>query len=122
MLRRLLEATAPKSHAEIAEELAQQGFDRATVYRNLVELAEVGLANRMELGDHVWRYEMKIVGEGDDHHPHFVCTECGKVECLEHADFDLKPKAGSTKSSIARISSVLLKGCCAGCAAAGEET
>ena len=38
--RELSRSTAPLSHSEVAASLAPLGFDRATVYRNLVELSE----------------------------------------------------------------------------------
>lgn len=82
--RVLLGKRAPMSHAEVCEAVAGGGFDRATVYRNLVDLADAGLLRRADLGDHVWRFERR--GEGadptDEEHPHFVCSECGGVTCL----------------------------------------
>src|SRR4051812_29778168 len=43
VLQSVVDAKSPVSHAELADRLAAKGFDRATIYRNLVELAEVGL-------------------------------------------------------------------------------
>jgi Fur family ferric uptake transcriptional regulator len=58
-------------------------FDRATVYRNLVDLTRVNLARRSDVGDHVWRFEATVGSEEhDDLHPHFVCMDCGNVSCL----------------------------------------
>lgn len=56
----LRQATSPLTHAEIAEDLTPMGFDKATVYRNLIDLAEAGLVKRTELGDHAWRFELHI--------------------------------------------------------------
>ena len=85
VLERLEEAGTPVSHAEIYEGLAARGFDRATVYRNLIDLTEAGLLSRTDLGDHVWRFELRSerAGRGDEPsgHPHFVCTDCGE-SCL----------------------------------------
>jgi Fur family ferric uptake transcriptional regulator len=69
----------PISHSEAAERLSARDLDRATVYRNLTDLADVGLARRTDHGDHVWRFEAVTAGH---EHPHFVCTTCGGVECL----------------------------------------
>jgi len=52
-------ALGPLTHAEVSEALHHLGFDRATIYRNLTELTEAALASRVELGDHVWRFEAK---------------------------------------------------------------
>jgi len=83
---------APLSHGDVAGRLAAQTWDRATIYRNLIDLAEVGLLRRTDVGDHVWRFE----AVGPDHdaaHPHFVCTECGSVECLPDLEFTTRRKA-----------------------------
>ena len=42
VLRRLLVATTPISHGELVDTLAEEGMDRTTVYRNLVDLTEAG--------------------------------------------------------------------------------
>lgn len=58
-------------------------LDRATIYRNLIDLTDAGLASRIDLGDHVWRFEVKRqVGDHVLSHPHFVCSDCGAVSCL----------------------------------------
>ncbi|CAN5351066.1 transcriptional repressor [soil metagenome] len=82
VLRFLTELGTPVSHAELFEALASEGFDRATLYRNLVDLADSRLVVRTDLGDHVWRYELKGTGDHVGEHPHFVCTDCGVVACL----------------------------------------
>jgi Fur family ferric uptake transcriptional regulator len=116
VLRQLREAIVPLSHADLATELVPTGLDRATVYRNLMDLAEAGLVARAELGDHVWRYELRRhPGEHDVEHPHFVCVDCGKVTCLTDVKFELSPEPGSKKSSIGSLTEVLLKGHCGKC-------
>ena len=40
------------------------------------------MLTRMELGDRVWRY--KLIGHAEDApHLHFLCVDCGKIECLD---------------------------------------
>jgi len=114
VLQHLLAATAPLTHAEIANELVPQGYDKATVYRNLIDLTEAGIVSRSELGDHVWRFEVRP--PGDEHggeHPHFVCVTCGSVTCL--GDVKITPRKKAEWSDIADISEVLLKGHCVKC-------
>ena len=116
VLQQLRAAKTPLSHAELAKELVPTGLDRATVYRNLMDLAEIGLVARAELGDHVWRYEVRR--EGHDHsaeHPHFVCIDCGAVTCLTDVHVDISPAPGSKKSTISSLTEVLLKGHCGKC-------
>lgn len=114
VLRVLLAAHAPLSHAEVVERLASSGFDKATVFRNLVDLVQADLLMRTELGDHVWRYEVRdpahSAGGG---HPHFVCTDCGGVTCLSELDFDDRSQAAASK--IGRVTEILLKGVCNDC-------
>ena len=81
VLQRLLQATSPVSHGELAETLAPQ-WDRATIYRNLIDLTESGVLRRTDVGDHVWRFEVRAddaSSHEDRKHPHFVCGECGDV-------------------------------------------
>lgn len=117
VLERLRRADSPLSHAEITEELLPLGFDRATIYRNLVDLAEAGLVSRVELGDHVWRYEVRgpEPREGEGEHPHFVCNDCGTVSCLPTVSVDIRPAPGSRRSPVAEVSDIVLKGRCESC-------
>jgi Fur family ferric uptake transcriptional regulator len=117
VLERLRRASAPLSHAELTDELLPLGFDRATIYRNLVDLAEAGLVSRVELGDHVWRYEVRAAAprDGEGEHPHFVCNDCGTVSCLPSVSVDIRPAPGSRRSVVAEISDVVLKGRCESC-------
>ena len=106
----LVERAAPMTHAEVVEALVADDFDRATLYRNLRDLADAGLLSRQDVGDHLWRFEAKAAGDLAPHaHPHFVCTECGDVVCLDSAPtFALSDKVG-------RVSEVVVKGVCADC-------
>jgi Fur family transcriptional regulator, ferric uptake regulator len=114
VVRRLQRATSPVSHAEVAEELVPLGFDKATVFRNLTDLVDAGLVTRTELGDHVWRFELRDQAHPDrGHHPHFVCVDCGSVTCLHEVDV---PKAMQKSwSRIGDVTEVLLKGHCHTC-------
>lgn len=85
VLRELQQLTRPVSHSDLAEILQGEGFDRTTIYRNLIDLTDVGLARRTDHGDHIWRFELvRTSGDGhaNDAHAHFTCTDCGTVECL----------------------------------------
>jgi Fur family ferric uptake transcriptional regulator len=104
----------PISHSEAAERLSARDLDRATVYRNLTDLADVGLAKRTDHGDHVWRFEAVTAGH---EHPHFVCTACGGVECLPdvqlaHAKL---AKARAPRALRAKEVEVQIRGVCDSC-------
>jgi Fur family ferric uptake transcriptional regulator len=80
----LTQAKTPMSHGAVAEQLTSEGLDRATVYRNLMDLTEVGLVSRNDLGDHVWRFELRAADAGHNLlHPHLLCAKCGQVTCLD---------------------------------------
>lgn len=137
-------ATGPLTHAEVADTLDHRGFDRATIFRNLTELTEAKLVTRVDLGDHVWRFEAKRHGGADGHghggdHPHFVCMSCGEVSCLDDVDVAITPRPGTNKviaaergaaaakagkkatsraggrQGIPAVTEVLLKGTCGNC-------
>jgi len=113
-LKLLHDASSPLTHAEVAEELNELGVDKATVFRNLNDMATAGLLRRTELGDRVWRFE--LAGEGDKHgsaHPHFVCVDCGTVSCMS----EIKLTAGSTRLSqeFGEVTEILLRGHCNDC-------
>lgn len=127
VLAHLMAATGPKTHAEVSDSLTDRGFDRATIYRNLTELTEARIVSRVELGDHVWRFELRREsGHGPDH-PHFLCTTCGEVSCLDDVNVAITPKPGTAAASkakakaprstrgIGRVTEVLLKGRCDHC-------
>ena len=75
-------ATQPLSHAEVCERLVELGVDATTLYRNLIDLVDAGLARRSDVGDHVWRFSLVRDQHDATAHPHFVCTGCGTVQCL----------------------------------------
>jgi Fur family ferric uptake transcriptional regulator len=117
VLAHLNKASAPRSHVEICAALAAQGYDRATIYRNLVDMAEAGLLMRSDLGDHVWRFERKRPKAGHSTgHPHFVCIDCGEVSCLPDRAIKVVPASGAPKSLATEQIEVQVKGRCDDCA------
>lgn len=117
VLRCLRAAEGPLSHAEAFERVGDAGYDRATVYRNLMDLTEAGLARRYDLGDHVWRFEAAEDGgaHADAPHPHFVCNECGTIECLPDGSVALRPVRGAPRALRHRGVEVHLRGLCDAC-------
>jgi Fur family ferric uptake transcriptional regulator len=90
VLELLRSSDMPMSHGDVADRLASQAWDRATIYRNLTDLAEAGLVRRTDVGDHVWRFEAVTDQHEAAAHPHFVCTECGTVECLPEIELAVR--------------------------------
>jgi Fur family ferric uptake transcriptional regulator len=118
VLECLIAAGGPLSHAEVCERLADAGFDRATVWRNLADLTEAGLVRRRDLGDHLWRFELAA---SEDHlvadvHPHFVCTACGTVACLPDGVITVRAVRGAPKALRSGDVDVQVRGTCNACA------
>jgi Fur family ferric uptake transcriptional regulator len=51
---------------------------RASIYRVMDELEEIGLVQRVEIGQGMVRYEP--LREGPGHHHHLVCDHCGRLQ------------------------------------------
>ncbi len=62
-------------HALLAR---KREVSRASVYRVMDELEEIGLVQRVEIGQGMVRYEP--VREGPGHHHHLVCDHCGRLQ------------------------------------------
>jgi Fur family transcriptional regulator, ferric uptake regulator len=119
VLAHLQSATTPLSHAEIFDALEDQGFDRATIYRNLADLTEARLLSRTDVGDHVWRFEWRRDGQrgSTKEHPHFMCVDCGEVSCLPGVNVRISATHGIPRAIVAKSVAVQLKGQCDRCAA-----
>lgn len=104
----------PMSHGQVAERLAAEGWDQATLYRNLIDLSEIGLVRRTDMGDHVWRFEIVRDDHDPAKHPHFICTECGTVECLPVMEI-VTARAKIPKSFKQRQVEVQVRGLCDAC-------
>jgi Fur family ferric uptake transcriptional regulator len=117
VMRVLIDAATPLSHSEVFERLSDKSVDRVTVYRNLVDLAEAGLLRRTDVGDHVWRFEWHAPQrESERHgHPHFVCSDCGVVECLPLSAVALRAVRGTPRSLKQRHVEIHVRGLCDAC-------
>jgi Fur family transcriptional regulator, ferric uptake regulator len=118
VLRSLLAGKTPVSHGDLAEQLAPEGWDRATIYRNLIDLTEAGLVRRSDIGDHVWRFE--LLREESNHnaaeHPHFMCNRCGEVVCLPDEIVEVKATRGLPRSLRKMDVEIQIRGRCDRCA------
>ena len=105
------QVTRPVALADVVELLGSEAPDRATVYRNLTDLADVGLLRRAHLGD-AWRFE-----EGDEaEHAHFVCTRCGAVDCAPEVTLQVASSGDESPNALrAGHFQVQLHGICDDC-------
>ena len=114
VLELLRSSDTPMSHGDVADRLAGQTWDRATIYRNLTDLAEAGLVRRTDVGDHVWRFEALNDAHESASHPHFVCTECGIVECMPEIELAIR-RAKAPRAVKQRQVEVHVRGLCDAC-------
>jgi len=114
VLQHVSAAGKPVSHADVADVLVPQGFDKSTLYRCLVELADAGLLARLDAGDHAWRFELRDEEHARGDHPHFVCVDCGTVTCLPDVEVKISPAKGH-KAAVGDVTEVFLKGHCKDC-------
>ena len=131
LLKEMAGAGVPLSHGEVVDRLrpnrtgklsatapAPRRFDQSTLFRGLTDLSDAGLLARLDLGDAVRRYEW-LPADGDAAvHPHHVCTDCGRIVCLEGFALKLTPSRGSAREQVGTIGEVVLRGRCGDCEAA----
>jgi Fur family ferric uptake transcriptional regulator len=108
------------SAQEISERLSDGGRDvgLASIYRALDLLHEMGLVQRVEIGEGGSRYEPVL--PGGEHHHHAVCDSCGKVTEFEDEKLEraLERLSGRLSYSM-RAHDIVIRGDCARCAKAG---
>lgn len=56
------------------------GTNFSTIYRNLELLTNLSILNRVELGDGIGNYELRL---GKEHHHHLICMKCGDTQVIE---------------------------------------
>lgn len=95
-----------------------KGVDTVTVYRTLNTFARKKLVHRVRGEDRSWLYALSDAELRPEHlHPHFVCDECGKVECLGEAEIPSGFVQSLGVSADYRVSwpEVVLHGVCPKC-------
>lgn len=119
ILAAIEDSTVPITHQELTAQLDSLGLDKSTIFRGLQDLTEAGLLRRLELGDHVWRYEISESHSEleDGLHPHLLCIDCGNIRCLNESEVhvQLSPELG-------QVVDVLIKGHCPTCLATQTPT
>ena len=86
----------------------------ATVYRVLTQFEQAGLLMRSNFESGKAIYEL----DQGEHHDHFVCTTCGKVEEFYDAEIEKRQQlVAKAKGWVVHDHAMALYGQCAACAA-----
>ena len=100
---------------EIEDLLAgrERAVGRASIYRILEQLDELGVVSRVELGQGQARYEPI---RPDHHHHHLVCDNCGAVIAFDDAPLERAVASISNRVDFAvEGHEIVLHGLCADC-------
>lgn len=116
VLKILDAAAAPVDAPTIVGRIGQP-IDAVTVYRTLNTFTRKKLVHRVS-SDTGWRY---AIGRPDakpiHQHPHFVCDECGGVECVKESSIpaNLLTALHLTPKYLVSYAEVVLHGLCPKC-------
>jgi Fur family ferric uptake transcriptional regulator len=103
------------THSDL-EQYFDKKFDRVTIYRTLTSFLENGLLHKIPDDSGVAKYALchheGIEHTHDDHHVHFKCKKCEKIECLHSLEI---PKLHLPKKYKMENANLLIEGICAVC-------
>lgn len=72
----------PISMKTLVDRIGTQA-DRASVYRSVKLLEEIGIVNRVQFG---WKYKLELSDDFHGHHHHITCTNCGATHATHDDD------------------------------------
>jgi Fe2+ or Zn2+ uptake regulation protein len=110
----LLKTRGPQTAEEIIGAAGRTKINKVTVYRTLDSMIEAGLVHRAFISDETCHYELADRCTQHQCHPHFVCSGCGRTQCLTQVNIPMasNPPAGF----IIERQQVRLEGLCPDCA------
>jgi Fur family peroxide stress response transcriptional regulator len=108
----LMEQAGHPTAAEIFEAVnrVDPRSSRATIYNNLRDLVQAGLAREVAVEGRAARFDAK----GARHH-HFLCDRCGNVEDVDWYEV-ARPATASLGKRVLRECELIFRGLCAKCA------
>lgn len=103
------------THSDLEHYFAKK-FDRVTIYRTLTSFLDNGLLHKIPDDSGIAKYALcqheGIEHTHDDHHVHFKCTKCEKIECLHSLEI---PKLHLPRKYKMEHANLLIEGICAVC-------
>lgn len=117
----LFESRRHLSADDVARALQDRGENvgKATIYRTLNLLVDMGLATEHDFDEGFKRYEMKV---GTTHHDHLICTSCGEVTEFQRAALGrLQQEIAEDHGFTPYSRRLKIYGLCASCEASPER-
>lgn len=95
------------------------GVDRASVYRTVSLLEELGIVLRINIG---WKYKLELSDAFSAHHHHISCIACSKTIALnEHALERVVDRLSAAHDFTPTAHQIEIQGLCSSCRAASPE-
>jgi len=110
----LMKAKSPRTAEEIISAIGKTKINKVTIYRTLDSMIEGGLVHRAFVSDESCHYEMADRCTEHQCHPHFICTDCGKTQCLTKVTVPMAKSAPA--GFVIHRQQVRLEGLCPDCA------
>jgi Fur family transcriptional regulator, ferric uptake regulator len=82
IIESVMEAGCALSEAEIRDNLGAK-FDRTTFYRSFITLVDSRVLHKVVVDSHIVKYALAQSNTLVQHHAHFYCHQCQKVQCLQ---------------------------------------
>ena len=99
---------------EVALRRQGRSVGRASIYRTLERLADLGLVHRLDLGTGVASYEPAAAG--GEHHHHLLCDRCGRLVPFEDPELERAiTNVGRRREFEVSAHDVTLRGLCERC-------
>ena len=104
--------------ADVYDAVSQKhpSISRATVYRNLAVLADMGEILRIKVPGGADHYDFR-----EDCHYHGICRECGAVCDVEMPGFDVKASVSDSHGFTIEDHALVFSGLCPECAAKAQQ-
>ncbi|MBU1086328.1 MAG: transcriptional repressor [Candidatus Omnitrophica bacterium] len=112
-------------HLSIAQiyELVRNKYSHigyATVYRAMNLICKAGIAEKIDLGDGISRFEHKY---GQEHHDHLICVNCGKfIEVIDTQIEELQRQLAKAHKFVLKRHKMQLFGSCCDCVKAAKQS
>jgi Fur family transcriptional regulator, ferric uptake regulator len=112
VLRLFYKIKKPVTHHYVMDNLPlEENWDRVTIYRTLSEFSEKNILRQLISSDRLSYFELK---KENHYHGHFVCNQCGSIECLNEKIITVSFKIEDSKYKIDSYE-ILLTGICGDC-------